>query len=425
MRLKRPRHWADVVKVGAVLQLTVDELDGLLAAAGHEGVAVWRVVRPDLFGAWQPLASPPPFQVPPERPFFTGRAVVVARLSRFLRREAPGAVVCLMGMAGVGKTSLATHMAYRLRDHFADGVLWLPLARTDVMSALQGLASAYEVDVSCYSDLETRSSQVRQLLAGKQALLVLDNVSSDGEVRPLLPPTSRCAVIVTSRRRDLVVADGALRLDLSPFDEEKGESLAFWERVLGRERVAREGAMLGALAQVLGHLPLALDIMAQRLKHEPGWTAAGLLARLAEDGEGLTLADRLGEPELRSRLLGNLGLVACHLGNHAEAAAYFRRGLALAEGSGLTVQICRQQANLGYVCSQRGDYAQADVHYEEALLLARSLGFPEDLCVISNQMGDVCLARHRLQVAVGYFEEAQAVAAEANLPREMAAYIFS
>lgn len=290
--VKKPRNWSDIIKLAAVLRLSQDELDQLLAAAGHSASAMLMQSGSEqttrLFAAWQsPGADRVPFQAPPRLDTFVGRSEVVGQLSRYLRSQDGSRLCGLLGMAGLGKTSLANHLAYRLRSHFPDGVLWIALEQTNTMSALQGLAAAYGESVTGYTDLATRSAKVRELLAGKQALLILDNASSDEEIRPLLPPSGQCAVLITSRRHNLAVLDAAYRLKLTPFNQTSQESLDLFARILGPERLDKEREPFQQLADLLGHLPLAIDIAANRLKHEPGWTTQQMLARLQADSSRL------------------------------------------------------------------------------------------------------------------------------------------
>ena len=299
--VKKPRNWPDIIKLGAALRLSQDELCQLLDAAGYDGPSLLAAPPPlpGLFDVWQrPLSGPVPFQAPPQLTTFVGREEEVAQLSRYLGSQVQARVSCLVGMAGLGKTSLANHLAYQLRKQFSDGILWIPLDQTEPMSALQGIAQAYGVDVSAYSDLGTRSSKVRELLADKNALLILDNAEADSELRPFLPPDGQCAVLITSRRYDLSIADTAFRYHLTPFNRERGESLRLFEFILGKKSVQAEVDLYQQIADQLGHLPLAINIIAQRLHHEPGWTAAQLLARWQERKQRLNLLTR-GDQQVR------------------------------------------------------------------------------------------------------------------------------
>lgn len=289
---QKPRSWADIVKLAAVLQLPQAELQALLQAAGHEVPDVL-VDEPPIPGLFDPWRKPeweklPPFQAPPKTPGFVGQTSLLDSAARYLGSQGQSRVCCLLGLAGLGKTSLAAQLAYQLKDQFPDGILWLDLAHTDPLAAQQAIAEAYGEDFSSYPDLGTRSSQLRALLAHKDALLVLDHAQNDAQIRPLLPPDGPCAVLITSRRHDLATMGSARRLTLLPLNS-GAESVALFRHFLDKKKVAAEAEPLAQLADWLGWLPLALTIAAQRLKHEPGWTAAQLLTRLQQAERPLDL----------------------------------------------------------------------------------------------------------------------------------------
>jgi predicted ATPase len=119
-----------------------------------------------------------PFQVIADLPHFAGRKHEIAALKQALLAAPPVSLCSLHGMAGVGKTALATHLAYQLRPYFPDGVLWARLDNADTLSILSSFARTYGVDVADYKNLESRSRVVRELLAPKRVLIILDNVET-------------------------------------------------------------------------------------------------------------------------------------------------------------------------------------------------------------------------------------------------------
>ena len=123
--------------------------------------------------------------------------------------------------------------------------MWLNLAQADPLSAQQAIAQAYGADFSDHPDLGSRSSKLRELLAHKNALLVLDNAQNDAQIRPLLPPDGSCAVLITSRRQDLAVATAAYRLTLPPLNREKAEGVALFRQQLDKQMM-RDEARLAA-----------------------------------------------------------------------------------------------------------------------------------------------------------------------------------
>jgi tetratricopeptide (TPR) repeat protein/transcriptional regulator with XRE-family HTH domain len=287
----RPRDWRDLVRVAAALHLDEADTTRLLHSARHASVAQLLAQADSdsdrrLLAPWAEAFShrlaQSPFQAIADFPHFVGRQREIEAIQQVLLGDQPVKLCSIQGMAGAGKTALATHLAYQLRPYFPDGVLWARLDNTDSLSVLSSFARAYGLDVGEYKDTESRSRVVRELLAHKRALIVLDNLETSDQAQPLLPPSGVCAVLMTSRRHDLAVTRGARRIQLGPFGQ-RDESLQLFASLLGDEYVEREKAALAEIAHLLGDLPLALDIAASRLAHEPGWSAVEFLSRLRRE----------------------------------------------------------------------------------------------------------------------------------------------
>lgn len=223
-----------------------------------------------------------PFQAPPDLPHWVGRRDEMALLQRELTQQKRLAVCGVRGMGGIGKTSLAVHIAYALRDQFPDGVLWARLDTSDTMSILGAFAQAYGHDVKSMNDLQSRVAAVRGILASKRALIVLDNAQHSEQVRPLLPPSGQCAVLVTSRE-ELAIFDEWQLIHLTAFKAELQESRQLMVNILGLMYVNRFNSELEQIADLLGHLPLAIMIVAGRLNstYYP-ISASHLLAQLRQ-----------------------------------------------------------------------------------------------------------------------------------------------
>jgi tetratricopeptide (TPR) repeat protein/transcriptional regulator with XRE-family HTH domain len=227
---------------------------------------------------------------------FTGRAAELERLTGALADAAAGGGVvgisAIGGMAGVGKTTLAVHAAHQLAGHFPDGQLFLPLhAHTpgqrpvDPADALASLLLAAGMSAAAIPPgLDARAGCWRDHLAGKKILLILDDAVGHEQVRPLLPGTPGCLVLVTSRRRLTALEDAAvISLDTLPPDE--AAELA--ARLADRPGLA--AGDVGEIARLCGYLPLAIGMLARQFHHHPAWTAAGLAAELAAARDRLEL----------------------------------------------------------------------------------------------------------------------------------------
>lgn len=296
-RIRHPRASGDILRLAAVLHLNAAQTTEVLRSAGYPAISeLLAAARPGeeqtLLAPWiataevpaaEVQAARPPFQVIADLPYFVGREREMEAIQAVLLNGSQLKVCSLHGMGGVGKTSLAARLAYRLRPHFPDGVLWARLDTSDTMSILSTFAGAYGKDVSPYTDLAGRSQAVRDLLAHKQALIVLDNVQHSEEVKPLLPPTGSCSVLMTTRRHDLSVMRGIRRFHLSEFGNDGREAIALFAYILGELQTQAERETLTQIAELVGHLPLAIAIIASRMAYEPGWLTAEFLQRLQRE----------------------------------------------------------------------------------------------------------------------------------------------
>jgi tetratricopeptide (TPR) repeat protein/transcriptional regulator with XRE-family HTH domain len=262
---------------------------------------------------------------------FTGRQAELAQLMGALATAAAGGGVvgihAIDGMAGVGKTTFAVHVAHRLTGAFPDGQFFLPLhAHTpgqrpvDPADALASLLLTAGVPAAQIPPgLEARAGRWRDFTAGKKILLLLDDAAGHEQVAPLLPGTAGSLVLVTSRRR-LTALVGAVVLTLDTLSPEEAAALLY--RLTVRPGMRAEDAAVGEITRLCGYLPLAIGMLASQLRHRPAWTAADLAAGLAaaRDRLGLMRAENvsvaaafgLSYAKLRpgqQRLFRRLGLV--------------------------------------------------------------------------------------------------------------------
>jgi DNA-binding SARP family transcriptional activator len=243
-------------------------------------------------------------QLPPADPAFTGRAAALAEVERLLREAPAGTCVAVAGKPGVGKTALAVEAAHRVADAFPDGQLFLdlhpepgrPLSPHEAMARLLRRAGA---PGAAPTEPEELRDALRGVLDGRRILLVLDNATSEAQVRPLLPSTGGSAVLITGRR--LPAGLGGVRpvvLDvLGP-----GESRELFEATAGAERTAGEPRAVAEVVELCGHLPLALRIAGAQLGARPHWSAASLAARLRDERSRLAEL-RVGDLDAHAGLL--------------------------------------------------------------------------------------------------------------------------
>ncbi|GAB2958419.1 AfsR/SARP family transcriptional regulator [Streptomyces heilongjiangensis] len=266
---------------------------------------------------------PVPAQLPPPPAYFTGRRRVLAELraalavttpsrghgapdaalrpnareagppgahdrsghapARAPRRPASAEPVVISGMAGVGKSALALHLAHELADRFPDGQLYVnlhgatpgmtPLTPAQALASLLRDLGADPRRIPEHPD--AAAALLRSTLAPTRTLMVLDDAAHAAQVRPLLPAGAGCAVIVTSRS-PLTALDGAHRFPLAPLSDDESAELL-------RAASGRAAGLDAAhpLVELTGRLPLALRVVAARLAARRALTPDALAGQLA------------------------------------------------------------------------------------------------------------------------------------------------
>jgi hypothetical protein len=214
-----------------------------------------------------------PYQLPRDIRDFTGRAEVVSELVDLLERHGDQRgtalpVISIAGKAGVGKTALAVHIAHLVRGSYPDGQLYAVLrvakdGPLQVDRVLGDFLLSLGVPRSRIpNDEEERERMYRELLSDRRVLVVLDDASSEAQVRPLLPGGVGCAVIISGRVQ-LPALDGARLVELEVLEPDAAVELL--ATVVGTERVAAERGAAIAIAGLCGYLPLAVWIAGARL----------------------------------------------------------------------------------------------------------------------------------------------------------------
>ncbi|WP_053736290.1 NB-ARC domain-containing protein [Nocardia sp. NRRL S-836] len=213
----------------------------------------------------QAPVTPVPRQLPPDVTHFTGRTAELGVLDGLLTGQARTVVIsAIAGAGGVGKTSLAVHWAHGVRDRFADGQLYVNLrgfSPEPPMSAAQvltGFLTALGVPGRAVPrDLDAMTALYRSLLADRRMVVLLDNAASAEQVRPLLPGSPTCVVLVTSRRelRGLAARDGARRIALDELPHD--DAMVLVRDIVGPARADAETQATDLLVRMCAGLPLA------------------------------------------------------------------------------------------------------------------------------------------------------------------------
>jgi DNA-binding SARP family transcriptional activator/tetratricopeptide (TPR) repeat protein len=254
-------------------------------------------------------ALPMPRQLPMDVRGFAGRGAELAELNALVSGtgEKPATVVitALMGTAGVGKTALAVHWAHQVIDRFPDGQLYVNLRgfgpggpAMSPVEAVRGFLDAFQVPPERIpAGLDAQTALYRSIVAGRRVLVVLDNAASAEQVRPLLPGSPGCLVVVTSRNQltGLVAVEGACPLTLDVLTDVEARELLVGR--LGADRVAAAAGAVEEIAGQCARLPLALAMVAARAATHPAFPLGTLAAELshARGLAALSSADRTAD----------------------------------------------------------------------------------------------------------------------------------
>ena len=313
--------------VPIVTEMPGHDESGRIAEVSDTGVAVPEDVPGtiavgafgDVPGAEGPATPPPPVtaagpplpqlaQLPADIGDFTGRELQVRRLSDMLtQRDAargPGAVpiAVVAGTGGLGKTTLAVHAAHQVRNLFPDGQLYVDLSGASADPAAPGeVLARFLRDLGVAGDKvpasdDERAAMYRSRLTGRRVLVLLDNAKDAAQVRPLLPGSSSCAVLVTTRNRtpDLV---STRFVDLNVLSDP--EALELFTRIVGDDRPAAEPDATAEILLACAGLPLAVRICAARLAARRQWRIATMANRLRDEQRRLDEL-QIGDLEVRA-----------------------------------------------------------------------------------------------------------------------------
>ncbi|MFG2821806.1 BTAD domain-containing putative transcriptional regulator [Kitasatospora sp. NPDC048365] len=289
----------------AVFTRLRDRLDEDLGIAPGPEVrdAHLRVLRGRLPRAGRPAPTGPvPAQLPAGVGTHVGREEELQVLDTLVSPDPARRprLVAVVGAPGIGKTALVTHWAHARRGHFADGQLFadlrghsrLPAPRPDEVLArfLRALDTPPD---RIPADPDEAGALYRTLLADRRTLIVLDDARDADQVRPLLPGSPSCAVVVTSRNRlaGLVAAEGARRIGLDVLAPD--EALQLLGSIVGGCRVAAEQEATHRLLRSFGGLPLAIRIAGANLvarnadlaAYSAELTGDDLISRLRVEGD--------------------------------------------------------------------------------------------------------------------------------------------
>jgi DNA-binding SARP family transcriptional activator len=286
---------------------------------------------------------PRPAQLPADIGDFTGREAQVRHLCGMLVQDeaaiSPGAVrtAVVAGAAGLGKTTLAVHAAHRVSAAFPDGQLYVDLSGASAQPAAPGeVLARFLRDVGVEGDKvpvgdDERAALYRTRLTGRRILVLLDNARDAAQIRPLLPGSASCAVLVTTRNRTPDLASTRF-VDLNVLDDT--EALTLFSRIVDDDRPAAEPDATAEVLLACAGLPLAIRICAARLAARRHWKIATMANRLRDEQRRL---DEFKIGDLAVRASFQVSYDSLQATGRAAAPARVFRILGLWEGPSISM----------------------------------------------------------------------------------------
>jgi len=171
-------------------------------------------------------------------------------------------------MGGIGKTVLAKALTDDpvVQRAFPDGIVWITAGKEkkrDFIEEMREVAKALGDDPLGYDTALACENQYRTTIAGKAALIVVDDVWSKADIEPLLAESPRSRFLFTTRDASIgrFVSAREHRADLLDLRQSR-ELLASWANVEVETLPAPADDIVGQC----GRLPLALSIVGAMLR---------------------------------------------------------------------------------------------------------------------------------------------------------------
>lgn len=201
---------------------------------------------------------------------FTGREQELQQLEDLLLQRQGSKLCSIVGLAGaggIGKSALACHFATQYRGEFPDGVIGIQVSGKDVDTIAREFVRRIGAELDP-EDERDAATIMQEVFAHRRMLLIFDN-ADQAKIKVLRPGGNRCAVIITTRDRNLPLSldipdEGTI--DLPPLPEP--DSWRLLEKILGEERMAAEEEAAREIIQLVGNLPLGLQIVGAALRQK-------------------------------------------------------------------------------------------------------------------------------------------------------------
>ncbi|NEP77264.1 MAG: hypothetical protein F6K39_03205 [Okeania sp. SIO3B3] len=216
------------------------------------------------------------FQAPPLPRYYVDRPEYSQDLKAYLLRNSSDTqaivVTAIHGLGAVGKSTLATALAYddEVQSRFSDGILWVTLGQEpNILPMLSGWVQALGDYNFKPTSVEATANHLRTSLYDKAVLLVVDDAWNTDHAKTFNLGGQRCQVLVTTREKAIADVLGAETYSLDVMT--LSQSMQLLSQRLGCEITGEEAKQAEALVKKLRYLPLALELAAAQVEDGISW----------------------------------------------------------------------------------------------------------------------------------------------------------
>jgi transcriptional regulator with XRE-family HTH domain len=234
-----------------------------LGLSGTEDVAARSSSTSDQEGIIDPFIPSPSSKL-------VGRDELLNKLKRRLFSKHTVTLSALVGLPGVGKTTLATALANdtAVRSRFPDGILWAALGtHPNIFAHFIRWGALLGINGEHFSSREEWSIALRMAIRDRSFLLIIDDIWKAEEALALKVGGPRCVYVLTTRRVDIALQVASQNEVTKVHELGLKESMAILEHV-APEATKNEKQALRELVHLLGGLPLALMLMGKYLENQ-------------------------------------------------------------------------------------------------------------------------------------------------------------
>ncbi len=202
--------------------------------------------------------------LPVEIPKFIGRVKIINKVVLNLINKKN---VFLLGIPGVGKTAMGIHIGHLLKNRFSDGIFWFRADIKKPEAIVDEIGKMIGIDDNFTISYEKKISKLNQIIAHKNVIIILDNLSVNHETYDHFYKLFRinCPILITSNKQ--LVIDKFVKIHLTNFSNDEYLDLA--EHILGRPYVLSNISDLNDLGKILDFLPLTSSMILNQVYFNP------------------------------------------------------------------------------------------------------------------------------------------------------------